>query len=78
MPATIAERFTNAAMRTLRAAIADAGGNEVFALGTIAGGLIDGVRVLARGNRHATPALLQVPRPGEVAIHNHPSGGLTP
>ena len=74
----IEERFTNAAIRTLRAAIADAGGNEVFALGTIAGGLIDGVRVLARGNRHATPALLQVPRPGEVVIHNHPSGGLTP
>jgi ATP-dependent DNA helicase DinG len=74
----VAERFTVAAAATLRAAIADAGGNEVFALGTIAGGLVNGVRVLARGNRQAAPAIMQVPRPGEVMIHNHPSGGLTP
>jgi len=74
----VEERFTSAAIRTLRAAIADAGGNEVFALGTLAAGLVDGVRVLARGNRHATPAILNVPRPGEVVIHNHPSGGLAP
>lgn len=73
-----AERFTDAARDTLRAAIADAGGNEVFALGTMRGERVDGVRVLARGNRHAAPAILPVPRPGEVVIHNHPSGTLTP
>ncbi|MDX2169974.1 MAG: helicase, partial [Deltaproteobacteria bacterium] len=76
--AAVGERFTATAAATLRAAIADAGGNEVFALGTIAGGLVNGVRVLARGNRQAAPAIMQVPRPGEVVIHNHPSGGLTP
>jgi ATP-dependent DNA helicase DinG len=79
MPAVIEERFQPAAVVALREAIADAGGNEVFLLGTLDGdGLVDGVRVLARGNRRAVPALLQVPRPGEVVIHNHPSGQLQP
>ena len=79
MPATIEERFTRAAADALRAAIADAGANEVFLLGTLDDhAVVTAVRVLARGNRHAVPALLQVPRPGEVVIHNHPSGVLTP
>jgi len=73
------ERFTSSAVAALRAAIGDAGGNEVFLLGTLDDqALITTVRVLARGNRHAVPALLQVPRPGEVVIHNHPSGQLVP
>ena len=76
--AAVEERFTGAAAAALRDAIADAGGNEVFALGVVADGLVTGVRVLARGNRHAAPAILQVPRPGEVVVHNHPSGALTP
>ena len=71
-------RFTGAAAAALRGAIADAGGNEVFLLGTVAGGVVTAVRVLARGNRRAVPAILHVPRPGEVVIHNHPSGALTP
>ena len=67
------------AIQALRAAIADAGGNEVFLLGVLdEQQVITSVRVLARGNRHAVPALLQVPRPGEVVIHNHPSGTLQP
>jgi ATP-dependent DNA helicase DinG len=72
------ERFTVAAAAALRAAIVDAGGNEVFALGTVVDGLVNEIRVLARGNRRAVPAILQVPRPGEVVIHNHPSGHLVP
>src|SRR4029453_10472673 len=72
------ERFTAAAAAALRDAIADAGGNEVFVLGTLAGGLVSDVRVLARGNRGAVPAIMHVPRPGEVVIHNHPSGRLIP
>jgi ATP-dependent DNA helicase DinG len=79
VPATIEDRFTRGAADALRAAIADAGGNEVFLLGTLDDhAVVTAVRVLARGNRHAVPALLQVPRPGEVVIHNHPSGTLTP
>ena len=79
MPVAVEERLTVAAANALRGAIADAGGNEVFLLGTLDDAArITTVRVLARGNRHAVPALVQVPRPGEVVIHNHPSGVLTP
>ncbi len=79
VPASVEERLTPAAAAALRAAIVDAGGNEVYLLGTLDDeAMITFVRVLARGNPHAVPALLQVPRPGEVVIHNHPSGTLTP
>src|ERR1700687_6246566 len=71
--------MTNAAVAALRAAIVDAGGNEVFFLGTLdEQARLASVRVLARGNHHAVPALLQTPRPGEIVVHNHPSGTLTP
>lgn len=72
------ERFSRGAAAAVRSAIADAGGNEVFLLGNLVEGLVREVRVLARGNQRATPAVLNVPRPGEVVIHNHPSGRLTP
>ncbi len=75
----IQERFSESAVAALRVAIADAGGNEVFFLGTLdRAARVTSVRVLARGNRGAVPALVQVPRPGEVIIHNHPSGQLRP
>jgi ATP-dependent DNA helicase DinG len=72
------ERLTEDVAAAVRDAIADAGGNEVFFLGTLSDGRVNDVRVLARGNRHAAPAILQVPRPGEVVIHNHPGGRLVP
>lgn len=79
MPQITSQHFTETALHAAREAIRDAGGNEVFLLGTLdAAGAVDSVRVLARGNRSAVPALLQIPRPGEVVIHNHPSGKLTP
>lgn len=78
-PSPIQQRFSDAAVTALRGAIVDAGGNEVFFLGSVdEDRLVSSVRVLARGNRHAVPALLKVPRPGEVIIHNHPSGTLLP
>jgi ATP-dependent DNA helicase DinG len=73
-----AERFSPRARTAARSAIADAGGNEVFLLGSVESGKIAEVRVLARGNRATVPAILKVPRPGEVVIHNHPAGSLTP
>ncbi len=76
--ATVRERLTNAAATAVREAIADAGGNEVFFLGAIEDGRVVDVRVLARGNRHAAPAILRIPRAGEVVIHNHPEGPLVP
>ena len=60
-------------------AIAEAGGNEVFFLGRRDDqGLVDAVEVHCRGHKTAVPALLQLGRHGEVVIHNHPSGALTP
>jgi len=79
VPASVEERFTPPAATALRAAIADARGNELFVLGTLDdGGRVLTVRVQARGHRQAVPALVQTPRPGEVVIHNHPSAQLTP
>jgi len=64
---------------TLRLAIAETGGNEVFCLGhTDASRTVIDLEVLARGNREAVPAILQACRPGDVVIHNHPGGRLTP
>jgi ATP-dependent DNA helicase DinG len=79
MSMAVEDRFLPAAAESLRSAIADAGGNEVFLLGTLdEQQRVASVRTLARGNRQAVPALLHVPRPGEVVIHNHPSGVLQP
>lgn len=41
-------------------------------------GRIHLVEAHARGNDRAAPALLNVARPGEVVLHNHPSGVLRP
>jgi ATP-dependent DNA helicase DinG len=70
-------RFSDAAAQTMRAAIEEAGGVEVFAIGTMdGGGLVESLEIHCRGNRGAVPALLSRPRPGQVVIHNHPSGVL--
>jgi ATP-dependent DNA helicase DinG len=79
MSSSVEQRFTPAARAALRDAIADAGGNEVTFLATLdERSRVAEVRVLARGNRQAVPALLQLPRAGEILIHNHPSGALVP
>jgi ATP-dependent DNA helicase DinG len=63
----------------LRQEILESGGNEVFCLGhTDAKQVVVELEVLARGNREAVPAILQSCRPGDVIIHNHPSGHLEP
>ena len=63
----------------LRQEIEDAGGNEIFGLGrTDSAQVVVDVEVLARGNQSAVPAILQNCGPGDIVIHNHPSGTLTP
>ncbi|MDR1835936.1 MAG: DEAD/DEAH box helicase [Fusobacteriaceae bacterium] len=63
----------------MRAAIADAQGNEVFFRGIPDDqGVIRKVQVLARGNKASVPAILKIMRKGEVILHNHPSGYLYP
>ncbi len=59
--------------------IAAAGGREVsFAAEVDAQGVITGVRPVARGTAEAVLALPGVALPGEMALHNHPSGVLEP
>ena len=71
--------FSDEALQVLRSTIQEAQGNEVFFLGTTDdNGLLREVDPLARGNDSAVPALLQVASYGDVILHNHPSGRLTP
>ena len=71
--------FSNHAILQLQAAIGDADGNEVFFLGrTDESRLVVEVEPLARGNRDAVPAIMIAASFGDVVIHNHPSGHLTP
>jgi len=77
-------RFTPEAAAALRRAIAEAGGVagqtvEVFAIADVdAGGRVCRVEIHCRGTSDAVPAMLRRPRAGQVCIHNHPSGNLTP
>jgi ATP-dependent DNA helicase DinG len=71
--------FTSGVIEGMRRAIAEAGGREVFFHGTTDSDLrVSRVRVLARGNGGAVPAILQECRYGDVVIHNHPSACLEP
>jgi len=73
------ERFTDEAASELRAAIADAGFNEVFAAGKLdAEGLVAEIIVGARGGVSSVPAIAGFLDRGDVLIHNHPSGRLEP
>ncbi len=64
--------------------IREAGGNEVFFLGKVEWGkeedsaTLGELDVLARGNSVSAPAIIQGAEKWDIAIHNHPSGGLTP
>jgi ATP-dependent DNA helicase DinG len=71
--------FSADVRRLMRAAIGEAGGNEVFFLGHTDSNLqVTEVEVLARGSAEAVPAILQGCAYGDVVIHNHPSGHLHP
>jgi ATP-dependent DNA helicase DinG len=75
----IEHRITPRARVEISDAIEEAQGNEVFFLAKRdEDGLVEDVEVHCRGHKTAVPALLQLGRPGEVVIHNHPSGRLTP
>ncbi|MBT0651604.1 helicase C-terminal domain-containing protein [Geomobilimonas luticola] len=71
--------FSDNAILQLREAIDDAGGNEVFFLGrTDEARQVIEVEPLARGNRDAVAAIMIATSFGDVVIHNHPTGQLTP
>ena len=72
--------FSPAVIDLIRSAIHGHGGNEIFLRGECdtPGGRVVKVEVLTFGNRDSTPALLDAGEPGDVVIHNHPSGVLLP
>jgi ATP-dependent DNA helicase DinG len=75
----IAHRISHAASASMRAAINEAGGREVFFAGSIdKEGLVTAARVVARGTEEAVPAFLHGLDKGDVVIHNHPSGQVAP
>jgi len=77
--AEVSKYITPEAAAKIRREIAEAGGNEVYLLGYLDGSLrVTDVDVVARGNEAAVPAILQLASSGDVVIHNHPSGDLTP
>jgi ATP-dependent DNA helicase DinG len=72
-------RFSIETRLQLQAAIVAAGGHEVFAVGqTDADCRIIVLEILARGSQQAVPAIVQHCHYGDVVIHNHPSGNLSP
>lgn len=71
--------FSESVKSTIKSVIKDASGNEVFFVGTFSGRyVIEEVKVVARGNDYSVPAVIESAEPGDVVIHNHPSGTLTP
>lgn len=74
-----AGRFREDAAQAMVDAIREVGGREVFFAGSLdAEGLVAKVRVWARGTEGAVPAVHHGLKKGEVVIHNHPSGNVTP
>ncbi|HEY0306438.1 MAG TPA: JAB domain-containing protein, partial [Longimicrobiales bacterium] len=63
----------------IRTEIARAKHNEVCFIGTVdEHGMIVDTRVVARGHRAAVLAAAKDALPGQIVIHNHPSGQLDP
>ena len=63
----------------LKEEIEQAGGSEVLSAAVcVAPDQYSDVRILARGTDDSAPAIINSLRPGEVLLHNHPSGRLKP
>src|SRR5215212_1022264 len=74
-----ATRLSPAAALAIRAAIRLAGGREVcFACTLDSNSVVQTARVVARGDVRSVLALPGFASPGEMLVHNHPSGVLEP
>ena len=63
----------------LKDTIDQAGGCEVLSAALcVAPDTYSDVRILARGTVDSAPAIIKSLRPGEVLLHNHPSGKIRP
>ena len=73
------KHFTEDALLLMRHEIKNAKGNEVFFIGhTNVDGIVCEAEAIARGSKVAVPAIITRASGGDVVIHNHPSGELTP
>ncbi|PKL06702.1 MAG: hypothetical protein CVV53_02965, partial [Spirochaetae bacterium HGW-Spirochaetae-9] len=73
------QRLTPRIRDELKGAIESAGGNEIFAIGSLdESGLVCDMEIVARGTSDTVPALGPYFEKGSVLIHNHPSGFLQP
>ena len=70
--------FTPEVITSLKLEIEAHRGREVYFIGSSVDGKVVEVEVWARGNTSRVPAILRVLEPGNVIIHNHPSGVLEP
>ena len=71
--------FTADCRALMRHEIAEASGNEVFFIGHCnVDGIVCQAEAIARGTKQAVPAILARAGCGDVVVHNHPSGDLTP
>lgn len=72
-------RFTPGVIKIIREAVREAGGNEVLCIGRRnEEGLVAEVEAVARGNDVSAPAIYPFMESGDVVVHNHPSGRLSP
>ena len=72
-------RLARAAAAAVRTAIRLAGGNEVcFVCAVDEEGVLTTARAVARGDVKSVLAMPGVAERGEMLLHNHPSGELTP
>lgn len=73
------KHFTEDALLLMRHEIQQAKGNEVFFIGrTNLDGIVYEAETIARGSKVAVPAIITRAAGGDVVVHNHPSGDLTP
>lgn len=74
------ENFSDIASKRLAKEIKKAGGKEVFFVGSFSAedAAVDAIKVFARGNNNSVPAIVDAANRGDVVIHNHPGGDLTP
>ena len=75
----IEKLFSKDVVEIIKTEISASDGNEVFFVGNCNNdGLLEDVKVLARGNKFSVPAIIDSAKSGQIVIHNHPSGNLTP
>ncbi|MBN1412347.1 MAG: DEAD/DEAH box helicase [Spirochaetales bacterium] len=73
------ERLSPSVITAIHSDIVEASGNEIFIIGSCdVDGIVAEVKTVARGDSGSVPALRSYSEKGDVVMHNHPSGNLSP